>query len=263
MKIKILQLIEGARKAEGLTVIIDVFRAFSTACYAFANKASKIIPVGKLEKAYELKEKNKEFILVGERKGKILPGFDYGNSPAQIQGVDFSGKTIIHTTSAGTQGIVNATKASEIITGSFVNARAVASYICQKAPQVVSLVCMGIAGVEPANEDILCAYYIKEIIRDLCQIQEEIEEEIDKRIAAIYQEITAGENPGEEGIGEILRKTTGKRFFDPANKEWSPAADFQLCLQYNLYNFILRAERYNEEFYYFKNVPCNDKIAGI
>lgn len=136
MNIKILQLIEGARKAEGLTVIIDVFRAFSVACYVFNNGAEKIIPVGSLETAYALKEENGEFILMGERKGKILPGFDYGNSPAHVQGVDFSGKTVIHTTSAGTQGIVNAVKADEIITGSFVNARAVARYILQRKPAV-------------------------------------------------------------------------------------------------------------------------------
>ena len=85
MNIKILQLIEGARKAEGLTVIIDVFRAFSVACYVFNNGAEKIIPVGSLETAYALKEENGEFILMGERKGKILPGFDYGNSPAHVQ----------------------------------------------------------------------------------------------------------------------------------------------------------------------------------
>ena len=33
MEIRILELIEGAKKAEGLTVIIDVFRAFSLECY--------------------------------------------------------------------------------------------------------------------------------------------------------------------------------------------------------------------------------------
>ncbi len=46
MNIKILQLLEGAQNALGLTVIIDVFRAFTTACYAFDLGASKIIPVG-------------------------------------------------------------------------------------------------------------------------------------------------------------------------------------------------------------------------
>ncbi len=52
-------------------------------------------------------------------------------------------KRIIHTTSAGTQGITNASHADEIITGSLVNAKAIAAYIKQKNPEEVSLVCMG------------------------------------------------------------------------------------------------------------------------
>lgn len=252
MNIKILQLIEGARKAEGLTVIIDVFRAFSVACYVFNNGAEKIIPVGSLETAYALKEENGGFILMGERKGKILPGFDYGNSPAHVQGVDFSGKTVIHTTSAGTQGIVNAVKADEIITGSFVNARAVARYILQRKPAVVSLVCMGLAGIEPSNEDILCAYYIKDLLQELSQ--EKIIVDVDEEVAAIYQQFKAGEMPGEEEIREILRESSGRRFFDPANRDWSPAEDFKFCLQYNLFSFILKAVPFTGELYYLEKV---------
>ena len=93
MHIDILDLIEGAKQARGLTVIIDVFRAFSTACYVVRNGARQIIPVGDVDLAYKLREENPDYILMGERKGKMLAGFDYGNSPADIQNVDFSGKT--------------------------------------------------------------------------------------------------------------------------------------------------------------------------
>ena len=54
MDIKILQLLEGAKKATGLTVVIDVFRAFSTACYAFDLGALNIIPVGDIKISYQL-----------------------------------------------------------------------------------------------------------------------------------------------------------------------------------------------------------------
>ena len=43
MEVTILQLLEGAKKSEGLAVIIDVFRAFSVACYVSGNGAKKII----------------------------------------------------------------------------------------------------------------------------------------------------------------------------------------------------------------------------
>ena len=66
---------------------------------------------------------------------------------------DLKGKTIVHTTSSGTQGIANAKNADEIITGSFVNAGAIVKYIQQKQPKTVSLVCMGYACEYPTDED--------------------------------------------------------------------------------------------------------------
>jgi 2-phosphosulfolactate phosphatase len=145
MNVQILQLLEGAKEASGLTVIIDVFRAFSTSCYAFGKGAKKIIPVGEIEKAYQLKQNNPEYILMGERNEKKPTGFDFGNSPTHILEANLEGKTIVHTTSSGTQGIAAAVQADEIITGSFVNANAIIQYIRTQNPETVSLVCMGYA----------------------------------------------------------------------------------------------------------------------
>ena len=59
MKIKILQLIEGARQAAGVTVVIDVFRAFSVEAYLMSGGAEKIIPVGDIQLAYQYKEERR------------------------------------------------------------------------------------------------------------------------------------------------------------------------------------------------------------
>ena len=107
MEIKILNLIEGAKQATGLTVIIDVFRAFSTSCYAFENGAKKIIPVGDINLAYEIKKQNQEYLLIGERNGIKPEGFDYGNSPTQIENISFENKTLILTTSAGSAQVLD------------------------------------------------------------------------------------------------------------------------------------------------------------
>lgn len=217
MNIEILHLIDGAKKARGLTVIIDVFRAFTTACYIMANGAKRIISVGEIETAYKLKKDNPDYILIGERKGRTMPGFDYGNSPAHIEKVDFTGRTIIQTTSAGTQGIVNAVHAGEIITGSFVNARAVVNYVKEKKPDEISLVCMGLEGRSKSDEDIICAEYIRHYLSNL---------------------------PFDfEPVPEKLRNSSGRRFFNPASQDWAPERDFTLCLQPNLFNFVLKAER--------------------
>lgn len=220
MNIKILQLLDGAKDAKGLTVIIDVFRAFSTACYAFDFGASKIIPVGDIHISQSLKEKNPEYILMGERNEQQPAGFDFGNSPSLLLKEKLEGKTIVHTTSSGTQGIANAKNADEIITGSFVNAGAIVRYIKQKLPQNLSLVCMGYACEYPTEEDTLCAEYIKnELLNTPNNFQ---------------------------AMVETIRKGSGKRFFDPEKQSWSPKTDFDLCLNLNHFNFVLKVEKEND-----------------
>ena len=217
MKIQIYEFIEGARKAEGLTVIIDVFRAFSLAIYAFNKGAVKIIPVEEVEQAFNLKKDNPDFILIGERNEKKVTGFDFGNSPTEVNKHNLTGKTIIHTTSAGTRGLANAMNASEIITGSFVNVKAIIQYICNKNPDIVSLVAMGFRAETSTDEDILCAQYIKN----------ELE----------------GKSNNFEKMKSIIKTGTGSRFFDPSNLGHSPPSDFDLCLDINKFSFILKAKK--------------------
>ena len=214
-KINILHLIEGAKQARGLTVIIDVFRAFSLECYLYDMGVKEIRPVGSIEEAFQLKESIPGSVLIGERHGKKCEGFDYGNSPSVIPKEMVAGKTIIHTTSSGTQGIVNASDAGEVITGSLVNAKAVADYIIRKQPEEVSLVCMGNSGVRPAAEDELCAEYIKSLLEG-----KELKD-LEQRIADLQ---TGG----------------GAHFFDKARREVFPEEDFWMCVKYNQFPFVLR-----------------------
>lgn len=216
--INMLQLLEGAKQAEGLTVIIDVFRAFSLECYLYDMDVKLIRPVGTIEEAFSLRDRIKDSILIGERKGIKCEGFDYGNSPSSIRKEDVAGKTIIHTTSAGTQGIVNAVHADEIITGSLVNARAVAEYIISKQPQTVSLVSMGSGGIRIAPEDELCAAYIKSILEG-------------REFTDMEQRVNA------------LRHHGGEHFFDPKRQSVFPEADFYRCIAYNKFPFVLAIEK--------------------
>lgn len=218
MKINILHLIEGAKQAEGLTVIIDVFRAFSLECYLYDMGVKEICPIGSVEDAFALNEKLPGSVLIGERHGKKCDGFDFGNSPSTVLPEVVKGKTILHTTSAGTQGIVNATNATEIITGSLVNAKAVAEYIKKKNPETVSLVCMGNAGVRPAAEDELCAEYIKSLVE-------------------------GAELPDFEKRVEDLQIHGGEHFFDENRQEIYPKEDFFMCVQYDKFPFVIRIEK--------------------
>lgn len=222
MEIKLLQTVEGARQAEGLTVIIDVFRAFSLECYLMAAGAGRLLPVGSKETAYRLRREHPDYVLVGERHGVILPGFDYGNSPSQTEGADVRGKTLIHTTSAGTQGIVNASGADEILTGSLVNAGAIARYIRKKGAGQVSLVCMGLEGRSESPEDKLCGRYIKSILE--------------------------GETLDMETELQRLRRTpSAEKFFRPESQSVFPKEDYRMCVDVDRFDFVLKVDRLEED----------------
>ncbi len=214
MDIRILHLLDGARNAEGLTVIIDVFRAFSLEAYLYESGAASIVPVGTVEDAFLWKEKHPDYILAGERNGKKVDGFDLGNAPSAVKDIDVKGKTIIHTTSAGVQGLVSVKNSSEIITGALVNASAIARYIQKKNPSVVSLVAMGWNGIRETEEDELCAAYIKSILEG-------------KPMQDIMQQADA------------LRYTEGKKFFDPSQQSVFPEADFPLCTAVDVMDFVI------------------------
>jgi 2-phosphosulfolactate phosphatase len=232
MDVQILQLLDGAKQAQGLTVVIDVFRAFSMACYVMNNNAGKIITVGKMEEAYRLQRENPDFLLIGERNERKAPGFDFGNSPTHIQNYDFKGRTVVQTTSAGTQGIVNAFNASEIITGSFVNAGAIVSYCKLRNPSVVSLVCMGFSTLYPIEEDTFCAEYIKNTLE--------------------------GKPTDFDAMVDILKKGSGSRLFDPANQEHSPSTDFYLCTRLSKFNFVLKAEKNEDGWFELRKINGQD-----
>ncbi|MFQ3579209.1 MAG: 2-phosphosulfolactate phosphatase, partial [Bacteroidales bacterium] len=168
-----------------------------------------------LEQAYSLKKQHPHWLLIGERNEMKPEGFDYGNSPYLIKDAEVRDKTIIHTTSSGTQGIVNAVHAEELITGSFVNAGAIARYIKSKNPQYVSLCCMGYATLYPTEEDTFCAEYIRALI--------------------------TGEAYNYEHAIETIKVTSGSRFFD--NKPHAPVEDFYMCTKKNIFNFVLQVNK--------------------
>ncbi len=161
MNIKINSCLKGAQSAIGTTIIIDVFRASNTIIACLSGQAEYIIPIGSLDEAYLLKKTNPSFLLFGERGGLPPEGFDYGNSPFEASQLDLEGQKIILTTSAGSQGIVNSTGASEILIASFANLEAVASHIETEAPANVSIVPIGLDALVPAEEDEACAELLK------------------------------------------------------------------------------------------------------
>lgn len=222
MEIKILQGIEGSKSAEGLTVVIDVLRAFSTACYLYDKGVESVRVVSEIEEALELKDKYPKAILLGERDGRKVEGFALGNSPIEVISSDLEGETIIQTTSAGTKGIIYATNAEEIITGSFVNLDAIVKYIKKQNPEKLSIVAMGYAGLGPTEEDTYCAEYIKAKMENKAF-------DFEKSV-------------------EDIKYKSGSRFFEEANQGFSPKIDFELCMRNSVFDFVLKAEKDDDSF---------------
>ena len=162
MEISIYSLLEGAERATGSVAIIDVFRAFTTAAVALANGATGIVMVRTVEEALALREARIGQFCMGEVHGRAPDSFDFGNSPFEISGVDFHGKTIIQRTNAGTQGIVAAAnQADRLYAASLVTAEATARALVSGSPDQVCLVAVGENGLKRTDEDELCAIHLR------------------------------------------------------------------------------------------------------
>ena len=211
MQVEIIRSGKDAHHATGLAVVIDVFRAFTTQAYIFANGASKIIPVLSLEDAYNLKKENSSDILVGEKGGLKPEGFDFGNGPSEILNVDFAGKTVVHATSNGTKALVNTSNAKITLSGSFVVADSIVKYINKNNIQNISLI-----ATDPdsnlENEDVLLAYYLINLLNADSNNEIEIKNKLQNTISC-----------------QFLLKQAG------VSQE-----EIDLCLDFNRFNFIIK-----------------------
>ncbi len=217
MRVEIFDHVAGARAARGVAVVVDVFRAFSVAPYAFDAGAARVLPAGEIDEALALGRRFPGALLAGERHARRLPGFDAGNSPTEIRALDLRGKVLVHTTHAGTQGLLNATGAEEVITGSFVNISAVHRYLQARLPAQVSIVRMGHEARERCAEDDLFAECLRLML--------------------------AGEPAPLAEVRERLRDAPAAvKFFDPAC-DWAPREDFDYCTDVDRFDFVLRLRR--------------------
>jgi len=123
-----------------IIVIVDILRATTAMCTAFMNGAKSLIPVSTLEEAKEYKSKG--YLVAAERDGIVCDFADFGNSPYNFQREIVEGKTIVYSTTNGTQAINMAKKAYKILVGSFLNISALASYITYENKDVI-IFCSG------------------------------------------------------------------------------------------------------------------------
>lgn len=144
-------------------VVFDVFRATSTIITALARGANTITPVSEIHGALEMRKRNPEVLLAGERDGvRILAhqtggvDFDLGNSPREFTPERVRGKNIVLSTTNGSRALRACAAAETILVGSFLNLDATADYLRRHRPQNLLLVCSGTMD-QVAFEDVLGA----------------------------------------------------------------------------------------------------------
>jgi 2-phosphosulfolactate phosphatase len=159
MEVSIVAGLSGAAASRGPTVIIDVFRAFSTAAYAFEAGAARIVLADAIDEARRLRESIPGSIVMGEDRGVKPAGFDLNNSPGEIRADPerVRGRTVIHRTTSGTRcaRVASANGAGPILGSSLVVATATAAALADE--DRVTIVASGLAGTSPALEDQIAA----------------------------------------------------------------------------------------------------------
>src|SRR5690349_13662199 len=150
----------GEQTPAQVGVVIDVLRATSTICQALASGYGRVLCCAEVDEARELAETEGPAKLAGERRLEHIEGFDFGNSPRELEG-EPAAETLILTTTNGTRLLVAAAERFEhVYVGSLLNVDAVAA-AARESGEDVAVLCAGVLG-ELALDDAYCAGRIAE-----------------------------------------------------------------------------------------------------
>ena len=230
MNVVIDSLVDGSRRAKGAVVVIDVYRAFTTAAVAFNRGAKKLILVSEANEAIALRENGTAELCIGESDGIKLKGFDYGNSPFELSHVDLVGKSIVQCTSAGTLGVasLNADHVDDIFPGSFVVAGATVLALQDSNPESIHIIPMGAAGRVRTDEDEQCALYLRNLLE--------------------------GRFPDKSAVRSLVIAGSESQKFDDPSKPQFHKNDPDIALDFDRYDFAMRVIREDGLLVAYKHV---------
>lgn len=197
-----------------IVVAVDVLRATSAICTAFEHGVGKMIPVASVAEAHAYK--NQGYLVAAERNAVKLEGFDFGNSPQHYIDSDIKGKTIVISTTNGTQAIEAAKGKAEIVVGSFLNLTTLADWLKEQNRNVIIL-CAGWKN-KFNMEDSLFAGALSQLILE----SEDYYTLCDSTIAAGYLYDLA-----KDDMYEFLAKTSHRHRLKNLDLE----EDIKYCLQ--------------------------------
>src|SRR5690242_15844814 len=143
-------------------IVVDVLRATSTMCQALGSGYRRVLCCAEIDEARALAETEGPAKLAGERRLEHIEGFDFGNSPRELEGEPAAG-TLVLTTTNGTRLLVAAAERFErVYVGSLLNLDAVGA-AARETGEDVAVLCAGVLG-ELALDDAYCAGRIAEAL---------------------------------------------------------------------------------------------------
>jgi 2-phosphosulfolactate phosphatase len=214
--------------AGSAVIVIDMLRASSTICYALAAGAKCVVPLLEIDETLQLgKQLGREFVVLGgERGGKIIEGFDLGNSPSEYTPERVFSKMVLFTTTNGTRALAHARQAAHVLVGAALNRASIANAVCD-SPRV-DIVCAGTDG-EETGEDILAAGAIVDKI--LAQSTDwqlnKGGQEAHKQWRELVDRAERSQRPVSDELAIALRDTAGGQNL----LEIGHAADLVVCAQ--------------------------------
>lgn len=218
-------------------VVFDIFRATSSMITALANGATAVIPVGEIAEALEIRRRDPQMLLAGERDGLRIQShltggtdFDLGNSPIEYSRDKVAGKTIVTTTTNGTRALRACAHAKTVLVGSFLNLGATVDWITRARPENLLLVCSG-TFEQTAYEDVLAAGAMCDALWEQCSKGEISDSALMAR--RLYQ---VG---NKDLVGVAASSRNGRRLqARPTLKD-----DVRFCLQQNVFNFAAALQK--------------------
>ncbi len=204
-----------------IVVVIDVLRATSAICAAFQNGIKSIIPVATIEEAREYQKKG--YLVGAERKGQIVDGFDFGNSPYSYMKEELKGKEVVLSTTNGTKALSIVSDALIVVVGALNNLDALCEWL---AVQDKNVLCLCSGWQDKFNlEDTICAGAISDKLISTGKFKSDE----DSSIAAKYLYLSAWKNP----LGYLKSSSHRKRL-----KNLNLNEDIKYCLTPNKTNVI-------------------------
>jgi len=204
-----------------IVVVIDVLRATSAICAAFQNGIKSIIPVATIEEAREYQKKG--YLVGAERKGQIVEGFDFGNSPYSYMKDELKGKEVVLSTTNGTKALSIVSDAPIVVVGALNNLDALCEWL---ALQDKNVLCLCSGWQDKFNlEDTICAGAISDKLISTGKFKSDE----DSSIAAKYLYLSAWDNP----LGYLKSSSHRKRL-----KNLNLNEDIKYCLTPNKTNVI-------------------------